>query len=82
MTPDRKHPSAGFWITVALVAALVGYPLSFGPWLWVAYSFDLPDAVQSAAKSFYSPCTKRMSKRSPRWYGRYCDWWYDMRLGP
>ena len=23
--------TAGFWITVALVAALVGYPLSFGP---------------------------------------------------
>ncbi len=27
---DSKKPTAGFWITVALVAALVGYPLSFG----------------------------------------------------
>ena len=34
MTSDRKKPTAGFWITVALVAALVGYPLSFGPACW------------------------------------------------
>ncbi len=31
MTPDRKKPTAGFWISVALVAVLVGYPLSCGP---------------------------------------------------
>ncbi len=24
---DRKKPTAGFWITVALVTVLVGYPL-------------------------------------------------------
>ena len=34
MTTDRKHPSAAFWITVALVVVLVGYPLSFGPACW------------------------------------------------
>src|SRR5579871_4427081 len=28
---SRKHPSAAFWVSVALVVALVGYPLSFGP---------------------------------------------------
>jgi hypothetical protein len=33
---DRKKPTAGFWITVALVAVLVGYPLSFGPACWVS----------------------------------------------
>jgi len=30
MTSDHK-PTAGFWITVALVVVLVAYPLSFGP---------------------------------------------------
>jgi hypothetical protein len=30
MTSPR-NPTTGFWITVALVAVLVGYPLSFGP---------------------------------------------------
>lgn len=34
MTSPRK-PAAGFWITVALVAVLVGYPLSFGPACWI-----------------------------------------------
>jgi hypothetical protein len=37
MTSDCKKPSAGFWITVTLVAVLVGYPLSFGPACWLAY---------------------------------------------
>ena len=34
MTSPR-HPSAGIWITVALVALLVGYPLSTGPTNWL-----------------------------------------------
>jgi len=35
MTSPRKKPSAGFWIVVAMVAVLVGYPLSFGPACWL-----------------------------------------------
>jgi hypothetical protein len=35
MTSDRKKPTAGFWITVALATVLVGYPLSFGPACWL-----------------------------------------------
>ena len=31
---DRKQPTARFWITVALVVVLAGYPLSFGPACW------------------------------------------------
>ncbi len=41
MTSDRKKPTAGFWITVVLVAVLVGYPLSWGPvdsLLWRGYA--------------------------------------------
>jgi hypothetical protein len=33
MTSDCK-PTSGFWITLALVAVLVVYPLSFGPACW------------------------------------------------
>jgi hypothetical protein len=29
-------PTAGFWITVALVVVLVGYPVSFGPASWIS----------------------------------------------
>ncbi len=32
---DRKQPTAGFWIVVALVAVLVAYPLSIGPATWL-----------------------------------------------
>jgi hypothetical protein len=31
MTSHRKKPTAGFWITVALVAMLMLYPFSYGP---------------------------------------------------
>jgi hypothetical protein len=34
MTSPRKKPTAGFWITVALVAVLVGYPLNTQPAFW------------------------------------------------
>ena len=35
MTSDRQRPFPAFWITVALVTVLVGYPLSFGPACWI-----------------------------------------------
>ena len=38
---DSKKPTAGFWITVALVAVLVGYPLSFGPACWITSRTNL-----------------------------------------
>jgi len=43
MTSSRK-PTAGFWITVALLAVLVGYPLSWGPawWLVATVRISLP----------------------------------------
>jgi hypothetical protein len=43
MTTDHKKPAAGFWITVALVAVLVGYPLSAGPVTWMAAHEAIPD---------------------------------------
>jgi hypothetical protein len=32
---DRKKPGVAFWATVALVAVLLAYPLSFGPACWL-----------------------------------------------
>ncbi len=32
---SRKHPPAAFWISAALVAVLVAYPLSIGPVCWI-----------------------------------------------
>jgi hypothetical protein len=36
MTSDRKKPGVAFWVAVAVVVVLVGYPLSFGPACWVS----------------------------------------------
>ena len=35
VTSDRKKPGVTFWATVVVVVALVGYPLSIGPWFWL-----------------------------------------------
>jgi hypothetical protein len=52
MTSDRKKPTAGFWITVALVAALVVYPLSWGPVFWLHHHAMLPkSAIESGVFS-------------------------------
>ncbi len=45
---DRKKPTAGIWITVALVAVLVGYPLSFGPACWIASRNQSDDSISTA----------------------------------
>jgi len=42
MSADQKtKPTDGFWITVALLMALVAYPLSFGPACWIAARTDI-----------------------------------------
>jgi len=32
---SRKKPGVGFWATVVVVVALIGYPLSIGPACWL-----------------------------------------------
>jgi hypothetical protein len=49
----RKHPSAGFWITVALVAAQVGYPLSLGPACWWLSKSALDDIFPRAPRIYW-----------------------------
>jgi len=51
MTTTDHKPSAAFWITVALLAVLAGYPLSFGPACWW---FSKPKITLDGSKgSFY-----------------------------
>ncbi len=43
MSHARNHPckpTAGFWISVALLTVLVGYPLSMGPACWLTSRLD------------------------------------------
>ncbi len=62
MISDRKKPSAGFWITVALVAVLVGYPLSFGPACWITSRTNVGSGTLSVA---YRPLTLMFANPGP-----------------
>ena len=60
---DRKKPTAGFWITVALVAVLVGYPLSFGPACWISSRTNSTGETESALPvNLYQPISSAMSR--------------------
>jgi hypothetical protein len=55
MTEERKKPGVAFWITVALVVVLVGYPLSFGPVVRLDMHRYLPHFMRPALKLVYRP---------------------------
>jgi len=79
MTEERKKPTAGFWITVALVAVLVGYPLSFGPWIWCDGVLGPPPRIHSLGKTIFRPLRElRRKGPMPRLYGAYLDWWLEV----
>jgi hypothetical protein len=84
MTSPRK-PTAGFWITVALVAVLVGYPLSFGPACWMSSRLKADTLNLSA---IYRPITSGLNinysgklDSAIRWYAKvgavdqFWGWW-------
>jgi hypothetical protein len=52
MTPDRKKPGVAFWLTVVVVTALLAYPLSLGPAIWLTARGYFRD---STVQSFYMP---------------------------
>jgi hypothetical protein len=83
MTSDRKKPTAGFWITVALVAVLA-YPLSFGPACWISSRigigvFTIPSAYRPVLWAM--SCNRNVAHLF-NWYakiGAPPDWsWSDM----
>jgi hypothetical protein len=77
-----RKPTAGFWITVALVVVLVGYPLSVGPvtWAWIhLLSYDQKIDSSGILNNFYAPidfCTERSSTFRKAMDG-YCSIWFE-----
>jgi hypothetical protein len=67
MTSDHKKPTAGFWITVALVAVLA-YPISFGPACRL-----LP---RSYITAFYRPCVS-LALDGPQQTRVPLMWWVE-----
>ena len=69
---DRKTTTAGFWVTVALVAVLLGYPLSFGPACWITSRIN---AGSSAIPVLYGPLTWTMSPKDEATINRVSTWY-------
>jgi hypothetical protein len=83
MTSSR-NPSAGIWITVALVAVLVGYPLSSGPTRWIlAKLHDQPIWLCKTYVAVYAPLYQALG-RGPVWLRdsaiKYRFWWSDLAV--
>ncbi len=76
MSEDRKRAGAGFWITVALVAVLVGYPLGFGPACWLAGSDRLPTVIDQTICHIYGPLADCAIRRKDP-IGRALWWWSE-----
>jgi len=74
MGDERTKPSAGLWIAVALVAVLVAYPLSIGPYLWLS---DVAYSAVVFIDPVYDPLRwiTAQSELSDRALNRYCSMW-------
>jgi hypothetical protein len=70
---DRKKPTAGFWVTVALVGVLVAYPLSFGPACWLS---DRDIVPYRSTYVVFAPLIGRASDRESA-VAPLLNWWAD-----
>jgi hypothetical protein len=52
---SRKKPGVAFWVAVAVVVVLVGYPLSMGPVLWISVHGWIPTWMHGPIGWFYWP---------------------------
>ncbi len=74
---DRKKPGVTFWATVAVVVALVAYPLSIGPVMWwVNDQAGCPKWLMSALGYFYWPITGLTTHS--RWCSDILDWYLSV----
>ena len=70
---DRKHPTGGFWLTVAL-AAMLAYCASIGPVHWIASRIPATNCQTGirVLNGFYFPIWEivqnRKARRAVRWY--------------
>jgi len=75
---DRKKSGVAFWATVVLVVALVAYPLSEGPVLWIWGHTPLSLEAFFVIDAVYEPLEWAIDK-SPQpikeWQHKYLALW-------
>jgi hypothetical protein len=70
---DRKKPGVAFWVTVALVVVLVGYPLSLGPACWALATIPGPELRYHKVMMIYWPLGRATTWNGP--VGKTLQWW-------
>ncbi len=75
----EKTPTSGFWVTVALLAVLVAYPLSLGPACWIVPRLwargMMSQQVSDVLWHFYDPLR---SSILPQWFADLRDWYANL----
>jgi hypothetical protein len=79
MSEDGKIRGAGFWCAAAVVVALVLYPASWGPWIWLEAEGRVPEPLIWVDHVF-DPLRSVLNV-SPEWATDYCNgylrWWVE-----
>ncbi len=76
MTDERKRPGAAFFVTVFLVAAVLLYPATFGPTVWLAARDHID---QRKAEQVYWPVLW-LAVHGPRAVSEGINWWGALGL--
>ncbi len=77
-TSDRKKPGVAFWASVAFVAVLVGYPLSFGPACWISSATGDRKHVSVDFVNFIYQPLLRASNNESESLGAYIAWYANL----
>jgi hypothetical protein len=79
MTSNCKKPGLAFWATVVVVVVLVGYPLSYGPYLAVSPRY--PERAENRAAAIVYGPLERCIIDGPRQFAEpyigYLECWSD-----
>jgi hypothetical protein len=77
MGGGRKKPGVAFWVTVVVLMMLVGYPLSFGPLVWLDNRVSIPMWQHDCADAFFYPLTW-ICIHYPTPFGEMLDWYANL----
>src|SRR5258708_18725791 len=81
MRHDDKQPGGVHWATVALVLALVAYPLSFGPAVWIHKQTGRSERLGDLMIKAWEPLDW-VCRRSPKVVvdatHDYLNWWRQL----
>jgi hypothetical protein len=76
MSEEHKRAGTSYWVAVALLTVLVGYPLSFGPACWTLTLLGDPDWAVDAYRLIYAPILWTYDNGPRRFHeaiDRYCQ---------